>query len=155
MVSLLSLPGCSSPSAPQKVSAAGEAVAEQSGVVQGGKKKERVFVDPTPLAEVPVDSVVGGGSGPTTELIQWSSREQAPQSETPQHSPPGKEGVQSRAGMEYCVLLFCCCICGFESTSKERLMEHMKEHEGDIISIILNKEQQQGAAQPAEGNTAQ
>ncbi|XP_013982038.2 zinc finger protein 507 [Salmo salar] len=144
-----------SPSAPQKVSAAGEAVAEQSGVVQGGKKKERVFVDPTPLAEVPVDSVVGGGSGPTTELIQWSSREQAPQSDTPQHSPQGKEGVQSRAGMEYCVLLFCCCICGFESTSKERLMEHMKEHEGDIISIILNKEQQQGAAQPAEGSTAQ
>lgn len=46
-------------------------------------------------------------------------------------------------GMEYCVLLFCCCICGFESTSKEHLMEHMKDHEGDIISIILNKEQQQ------------
>uniref|UniRef100_H3CDC4 Zinc finger protein 507 n=1 Tax=Tetraodon nigroviridis TaxID=99883 RepID=H3CDC4_TETNG len=42
-------------------------------------------------------------------------------------------------GMEYCVLLFCCCICGFESTSKEHLMEHMKDHEGDIISIILNK----------------
>lgn len=148
MVSLLSLSGCSSPSAPQKVSAVGEAMAEHSGVVQGGKE------DPVPLAGVPVDSV-GGGSGSSTELIQWSSREQAPQSETPQHSPPGKEGVQSRAGMEYCVLLFCCCICGFESTSKERLMEHMKEHEGDIISIILNKEQQQGAAQPAEGNTAQ
>jgi hypothetical protein len=131
----------------------GEAVAEQSGVVHCGKK-ERVFVDPAPLAEVPVDSVFGGGSGPTTELIQWSSREQAPQSDNPQHSPQGKEGVQSRAGMEYCVLLFCCCICGFESTSKERLMEHMKEHEGDIISIILNKEQQ-GAAQPAEGSTAQ
>ncbi|XP_064779664.1 zinc finger protein 507-like [Oncorhynchus masou masou] len=142
-----------SPSAPQKVSAVGEAVAEQSGVVHCGKK-ERVFVDPAPLAEVPVDSVFGGGSGPTTELIQWSSREHAPQSDNPQHSPQGKEGVQSRAGMEYCVLLFCCCICGFESTSKERLMEHMKEHEGDIISIILNKEQQ-GAAQPAEGSTAQ
>ncbi|KAK6294714.1 hypothetical protein J4Q44_G00355440 [Coregonus suidteri] len=146
-----------SPSAPQKVSAVGEAVAEQSGVVQGGKEKERVSVDPAPLAGVPVDSVGGGGSsGSSTELIQWSSREQAPQRDTPQHSPPGKEGVQSRAGMEYCVLLFCCCICGFESTSKERLMEHMKEHEGDIISIILNKEQQQqGAAQPAEGSTAQ
>ncbi|KAM4596881.1 zinc finger protein 507 [Fundulus diaphanus] len=49
--------------------------------------------------------------------------------------------------MEYCMLLFCCCICGFESTSKERLMEHMKEHEGDIISIILNKEQPQQEAE--------
>ncbi|XP_053733622.1 zinc finger protein 507 [Synchiropus splendidus] len=51
------------------------------------------------------------------------------------------------SNMEYCVLLFCCCICGFESTSKERLMEHMKEHEGDIISIILNKDQLQTAQQ--------
>lgn len=49
---------------------------------------------------------------------------------------------QTRAGMEYCVLLFCCCICGFESTSKEQLMEHMKQHEGDLISIILSKENQ-------------
>lgn len=50
-------------------------------------------------------------------------------------------------GVEYCVLLFCCCICGFESTSKESLLEHMKEHEGEIVNIILNKEQ--GSALPA------
>ncbi|XP_065145337.1 zinc finger protein 507 [Paramisgurnus dabryanus] len=50
---------------------------------------------------------------------------------------------QARPGMEYCVLLFCCCICGFESTSKEQLMEHMKQHEGDLISIILSKEHQE------------
>ncbi|KAL1769583.1 zinc finger protein 507 [Sigmodon hispidus] len=43
-------------------------------------------------------------------------------------------------GTEYCVLLFCCCICGFESTSKESLLDHMKEHEGEIVSIILNKD---------------
>ncbi|XP_067905432.1 zinc finger protein 507 isoform X2 [Heterodontus francisci] len=53
---------------------------------------------------------------------------------------PGKSGSQTHAGMEYCVLLFCCCICGFESTSKELLMDHMKEHEGEIINIILNKD---------------
>ncbi|KAG8437372.1 hypothetical protein GDO86_008172 [Hymenochirus boettgeri] len=46
---------------------------------------------------------------------------------------------QVRPETELCVLLFCCCICGFESTSKELLMEHMKAHEGEIINIILNK----------------
>ncbi|XP_040266051.1 zinc finger protein 507 [Bufo bufo] len=46
---------------------------------------------------------------------------------------------QLRPDTELCVLLFCCCICGFESTSKELLMEHMKAHEGEIINIILNK----------------
>lgn len=65
--------------------------------------------------------------------VQYSTLSQS-QSQAP---APG-------AGMEYCVLLFCCCICGFESTSKEHLMEHMKDHEGDIISIILNKQQQTG-----------
>lgn len=59
---------------------------------------------------------------------------------------------QTRAGMEYCVLLFCCCICGFESTSKEQLMEHMKQHEGDLISIILSKEQQ--GNQPTETSSS-
>uniref|UniRef100_A0A3B3ZPX2 C2H2-type domain-containing protein n=1 Tax=Periophthalmus magnuspinnatus TaxID=409849 RepID=A0A3B3ZPX2_9GOBI len=56
-------------------------------------------------------------------------------------NPQGKEPQLPHA-TEYCLLLFCCCICGFESTSKERLLEHMKEHEGDLISIILNKDQQ-------------
>ncbi|XP_016352601.1 zinc finger protein 507-like [Sinocyclocheilus anshuiensis] len=60
---------------------------------------------------------------------------------------------QTQPGMEYCVLLFCCCICGFESTSKEQLMEHMKQHEGDLISIILSKEQQ--GNQPTETSSSQ
>ncbi|XP_026123694.1 zinc finger protein 507-like [Carassius auratus] len=60
---------------------------------------------------------------------------------------------QIRPGMEYCVLLFCCCICGFESSSKEQLMEHMKQHEGDLISIILSKEQQ--GNQPTETSSSQ
>uniref|UniRef100_A0A3Q2Z226 Zinc finger protein 507 n=1 Tax=Hippocampus comes TaxID=109280 RepID=A0A3Q2Z226_HIPCM len=75
-----------------------------------------------------------------------------PSAPTPQRSsavPPQPHG----GGVEYCMLLFCCCICGLESTSKERLMEHMKEHEGDLISIILNskdahKHAQAGAANP-------
>ncbi|XP_018116087.1 zinc finger protein 507 isoform X2 [Xenopus laevis] len=46
---------------------------------------------------------------------------------------------QMRPEAELCILLFCCCICGFESSSKELLMEHMKAHEGEIINIILNK----------------
>ncbi|NXI21284.1 ZN507 protein, partial [Sterrhoptilus dennistouni] len=51
-----------------------------------------------------------------------------------------KNSTLPHLGTEYCVLLFCCCICGFESTNKENLLDHMKEHEGEIINIILNKE---------------
>ncbi|XP_031242081.1 zinc finger protein 507 isoform X2 [Mastomys coucha] len=52
----------------------------------------------------------------------------------------GRSCSLAMPGTEYCVLLFCCCICGFESTSKESLLDHMKEHEGEIVSIILNKD---------------
>ncbi|NXF05841.1 ZN507 protein, partial [Smithornis capensis] len=52
-----------------------------------------------------------------------------------------KNSTLPHLGTEYCVLLFCCCICGFESTIKENLLDHMKEHEGEIINIILNKDQ--------------
>ncbi|XP_048814862.1 zinc finger protein 507 isoform X2 [Lagopus muta] len=51
-----------------------------------------------------------------------------------------KNSTLPHLGTEYCVLLFCCCICGFESTNKENLLGHMKEHEGEIINIILNKD---------------
>ncbi|NXB14008.1 ZN507 protein, partial [Rhagologus leucostigma] len=51
-----------------------------------------------------------------------------------------KNSTLPHLGTEYCVLLFCCCICGFESTNKENLLDHMKEHEGEIINIILNKD---------------
>ncbi|XP_025898115.1 zinc finger protein 507 isoform X1 [Nothoprocta perdicaria] len=51
-----------------------------------------------------------------------------------------KNSALPQLGTEYCVLLFCCCICGFESTNKENLLDHMKEHEGEIINIILNKD---------------
>uniref|UniRef100_A0A3Q3E611 C2H2-type domain-containing protein n=1 Tax=Labrus bergylta TaxID=56723 RepID=A0A3Q3E611_9LABR len=84
---------------------------------------------------------------PNTDPSQWSNDSPSPQGKDPaqlqsQSQSQPRTGQTAAPGpvMEYCVLLFCCCICGFESTSKERLMEHMKEHEGDIISIILNKE---------------
>ncbi|XP_071423727.1 zinc finger protein 507 isoform X2 [Pithys albifrons albifrons] len=51
-----------------------------------------------------------------------------------------KNSTPPHLASEYCVLLFCCCICGFESTDKENLLDHMKEHEGEIINIILNKD---------------
>ncbi|KAG5849368.1 hypothetical protein ANANG_G00109600 [Anguilla anguilla] len=57
--------------------------------------------------------------------------------------PPGTPGAPA-PGTEYCVLLFCCCVCGFESLSKERLMEHMNDHQGEIISIILSRDQPAG-----------
>lgn len=126
------------PRAPQR-SAGMDVVAECPPVVQPPKDKAKASAEAA-VGSVGV-SVDGPGSvltGATDPLepsvsVQCSTLSQAP--------APG-------AGMEYCVLLFCCCICGFESTSKEHLMEHMKDHEGDIISIILNKQQQQAEAQP-------
>ncbi|XP_051918600.1 zinc finger protein 507 isoform X2 [Hippocampus zosterae] len=86
---------------------------------------------------------------PPSALPKSNSEPSAPTPPRSSAVPPQPHG----GGVEYCMLLFCCCICGLESTSKERLMEHMKEHEGDLISIILNskdahKHAQAGAANP-------
>ncbi|XP_066569769.1 zinc finger protein 507 [Amia ocellicauda] len=113
--------------------AAVESVVERPGVGAGGADK--VVLDQNPSACASKDSA--GRSEPT----------RGPSPATKVASVPEKPGSHTRAGMEYCMLLFCCCICGFESTSKERLMDHMKEHEGEIINIILNKEQSPQAAQ--------
>lgn len=163
-----------SPAVPQKASAASDSVAERPTVVHAGKErereKERLSVEPAPsVVMVPVDGL-GVEEPGTTATLEPTQEPPRKQSSLPP-SPLGKEGVQGGLqpqartlpgpgpgpSMEYCVLLFCCCICGFESTSKERLMDHMKVHEGDIISIILNKEQTQtqGPAQPLEGSAAQ
>uniref|UniRef100_A0A3Q3WQX1 C2H2-type domain-containing protein n=1 Tax=Mola mola TaxID=94237 RepID=A0A3Q3WQX1_MOLML len=85
--------------------------------------------------------------GVTGEYSNPQGKDPAQPPSLSQSQPHTGQGPVPGPGMEYCVLLFCCCICGFESTSKERLMEHMKDHEGDIISIILNKEQQHAEAQ--------
>ncbi|XP_039183455.1 zinc finger protein 507 [Crotalus tigris] len=78
---------------------------------------------------------------PMENKIMGSDNHQDPASTTNTSSSSEKAPGQSHLGSEYCVLLFCCCICGFESTSKENLLDHMKEHEGEIINIILNKDQ--------------
>lgn len=141
------------------MSAVLESGAERPAAAQPSKDKAKGPVEPLPTptsaaAGLAVDSS-GGLPTPTTDPLQWPGESPSPQAKDPAQ-PQSQSLSQPRTGqppvpgpgMEYCVLLFCCCICGFESTSKERLMEHMKEHEGDIISIILNKEQQQPEAQP-------
>ncbi|KAI1889948.1 hypothetical protein AGOR_G00168170 [Albula goreensis] len=85
-----------------------------------------------------------GKAMPDWDLSGRTARvDQAPLSQA-----SGEARGRSTLGPEYCVLLFCCCICGFESPSKEQLLEHMKDHEGDILGIILSRGQQK-AAPPA------
>lgn len=122
--------------APQR-SAAMDVVTDCPPAAPPSKDKAKGSAEATVASVgVPVDSsgcVLAGLTDPLESgvSVQYSAPAQS-QNQAPAPGP----------GMEYCVLLFCCCICGFESTSKEHLMEHMKDHEGDIISIILNKEQQ-------------
>ncbi|KAK2919676.1 zinc finger protein 507 isoform X1 [Channa argus] len=137
--------------APQKLSAFLEAAAERPAVASS-KDKLRGPAEPSTTAAATGLSVEASAGLPTpssTDPSQWPSKSLSPQGKDPAqpHSqslnpPHPSQAPVAGPSMEYCVLLFCCCICGFESTSKERLMEHMKEHEGDIISIILNKEHQ-------------
>ncbi|XP_074522249.1 zinc finger protein 507 [Halichoeres trimaculatus] len=139
--------------APQKLSAVVESSAERHAAVQSSKDKTKVPVEtlPTPTSTTAVSLALDSSAGlpaQTTDPSKWPGDAPSPQGKDPaqlQSQSQQRSGQTLTPGpsMEYCVLLFCCCICGFESTSKERLMEHMKEHEGDIISIILNKEQQQ------------
>lgn len=82
-----------------------------------------------PVAASPDDT-----ASPAEPAAQAAGEHEAPSA--PSSTSPGA----APAGVEYCVLLFCCCICGFESTSKENLLGHMKEHEGEIVSIILSKD---------------
>ncbi|KAM6223128.1 zinc finger protein 507 [Rhynchocyon petersi] len=83
----------------------------------------------------------------SSELVSQAPSEVVGPNESEKLSPTSntsysleKNSSLAPPGMEYCVLLFCCCICGFESTSKENLLDHMKEHEGEIVNIILNKD---------------
>lgn len=154
--------------APPRLSAVMESVTERPVASQPLKDKAKGSVEPPPTATPTTTSVPAGVAVESSRALLASVTDPPERSvpgdySSPQSKDPGQLQSQPHTGqapgpgpaMEYCVLLFCCCICGFESTSKERLMEHMKEHEGDIISIILNKEQQQQAEaqtglQPAE-----
>nr|XP_020461541.1 zinc finger protein 507 isoform X1 [Monopterus albus]XP_020461542.1 zinc finger protein 507 isoform X1 [Monopterus albus] len=138
--------------APQK------SVAEHPVTAQSAKDKVKGPVKPLPGPTLTITAAAGltvdcseGVPIPMPDYSQWPNASLSPQGKDPaqlQSQPHVGQAPVPGHGMEYCMLLFCCCICGFESTSKERLMEHMKEHEGDIISIILNKEQQQAEVQP-------
>ncbi|CAI5782576.1 zinc finger protein 507 isoform X1 [Podarcis lilfordi] len=79
-------------------------------------------------------------SNQTADKTVNSDEDQNPTSTTNTSCNSEKTAGLPHLGTEYCVLLFCCCICGFESTNKENLLDHMKEHEGEIINIILNKD---------------
>ncbi|KAJ7311913.1 hypothetical protein JRQ81_006232 [Phrynocephalus forsythii] len=79
-------------------------------------------------------------SNQTTIKTASSGENQNPSATTNTSCNSDKTTSLAHLGTEYCVLLFCCCICGFESTNKENLLDHMKEHEGEIINIILNKD---------------
>ncbi|RVE74865.1 hypothetical protein OJAV_G00026740 [Oryzias javanicus] len=124
--------------APHKLAAVVESTAEGPAVAPPPKEKLKLD-PPSPLPSAALSA--DGASGFPADSPQEAP---PPQQKDPEQSKscPCAGQPPPAPGMEYCVLLFCCCICGFESTSKERLMEHMKEHEGAIISIILNKEQQ-------------
>ncbi|XP_003937358.1 zinc finger protein 507 isoform X1 [Saimiri boliviensis] len=100
-------------------------------------------------SEESTDPITGSSENAvsSSELIPQTPSEVLGPNENEKLSPTSNtsyslEKISSLAppGMEYCVLLFCCCICGFESTSKENLLDHMKEHEGEIVNIILNKD---------------
>ncbi|CAJ0968421.1 unnamed protein product [Ranitomeya imitator] len=107
----------------------------QSSRVQSEPSKD---ISPLNEGSVTMDSdCIITGSHPAPEATYIEN----PKVNSPHPNPCNSEKPQNqlRPATELCVLLFCCCICGLESTSKELLMEHMKAHEGDIINIILNK----------------
>ncbi|XP_028298088.1 zinc finger protein 507 [Gouania willdenowi] len=108
-----------------------EAISQSSRASQKVSSLPESVVDRPALTPHPEDTVE---PPPKAKSLTTEGQSSAPPSE------PRPQDKEPSPGLEYCMLLFCCCICSLEFTSKDRLMEHMKEHEGDIISIILNKE---------------
>ncbi|XP_054426259.1 zinc finger protein 507 [Pteronotus mesoamericanus] len=111
----------------------------QSGRVLGKPQGKTVSNSSEERAGPSPGSPDGAASPP--ELAPQASPESGKRSPA-SPAPRGleKSGSVAPPGTEFCVLLFCCCICGFESTSKENLLDHMKEHEGEIVNIILSRD---------------
>lgn len=139
--------------ASQKQSAVLEPVAERLAAPHSNDRNRGPVDEPLSPASATKDPLAANRSSDfAADKPQWPAEFPTPQETDPAPLPSVFRPITTPLvppgpGMEYCVLLFCCCICSLEFTSKERLMEHMKEHEGDIISIILSREQQ---AQTAE-----
>ncbi|XP_070809004.1 zinc finger protein 507 [Pituophis catenifer annectens] len=116
----------------------------QSGRLLGhltGKKVTKTLEgDAVPFASSSEGLSFSNSLKPTANKMMTSDHHQDQTPTTNTSSGSEKPAGLPYLGSEYCVLLFCCCICGFESTSKENLLDHMKDHEGEIINIILNKD---------------
>uniref|UniRef100_A0A2D4IJ96 C2H2-type domain-containing protein n=1 Tax=Micrurus lemniscatus lemniscatus TaxID=129467 RepID=A0A2D4IJ96_MICLE len=110
------------------------------GQLTGKKVTKTLEGDAVPFTSSSEGLSFSNSPKPTANKIMSSDHSQDQPSTTNTSSNSEKATGLSYLGSEYCVLLFCCCICGFESTSKENLLDHMKEHEGEIINIILNKD---------------
>ncbi|XP_013917989.1 PREDICTED: zinc finger protein 507 [Thamnophis sirtalis] len=110
------------------------------GQLTGKKVTKTLEGDAVPFTSSSEGLSFSNSPKPTANKILSSDHHQDQASTTNTSSGSEKPAGLSYLGSEYCVLLFCCCICGFESTSKENLLDHMKEHEGEIINIILNKD---------------
>lgn len=119
------------------------------------KEAPPLVMDPPPLRLTVEPGEIPVGREQSCSPENEEDYEEEVQVSLMRHTQPQTgPAAASIAGTEYCMLLFCCCICGFESISKKRLMDHMKEHEGDIISIILSKEQQQQMGKAATNGAA-
>uniref|UniRef100_A0A8C6QW70 Zinc finger protein 507 n=1 Tax=Nannospalax galili TaxID=1026970 RepID=A0A8C6QW70_NANGA len=119
------------------ISQSGKVLGKSPGKMLSTSSKERA--DPVTGSAENLGSFLEPISQPLSEVVDGSELEKlSPTGSTPDIL--GRSCGLTTPGTEYCVLLFCCCICGFESTSKENLLDHMKEHEGEIVSIILNKD---------------
>lgn len=119
------------------ISQSGRVLGKSPGKTLVTSSEERT--DPTTGSPENLASSSDLPSQPSGEVIDVSEFEK-PGPTGSSSDISGRSCNLTAPGTEYCVLLFCCCICGFESTSKESLLDHMKEHEGEIVSIILNKD---------------
>ncbi|XP_062817730.1 zinc finger protein 507 [Anolis carolinensis] len=100
----------------------------------------KMIIESSDESSVPVTGNSEGLTLPEKTAVKSMNSDEKQNSASSTTNTSSSSEKNTNLGTEYCVLLFCCCICGFESTNKEHLLDHMKEHEGEIINIILNKD---------------